>query len=367
MKEYVKQPEHSACAAGKEPQARKQAPFGELLQAYRNNSPVQRAEAGDKGDAEGELNAILQNLEMVVTQAMQIPGPEDEKKDAFELAERLREFRVIAIGNNEEAKSTLLEGLKKELGMAGSPPVPINMPPVQRMKDWQWGLIGTGAVIGLVGVGALVYKTYTYIRDRREDRIVQDFFAHGVIPAVGIPAELTAGVAGLPVAAQAAQIFQNINNFNFEYVGLALPAHIGFREHAGDCKTLTWMYIAVAEIFNIPAVQREYVGEMLVNPQPIHGRPALGNTEGATDWYFHNHYWIDVNGVLYDLLFMASPPPVSVLRAGTGIFNGIEYIIFADDRVVIEPQQAGWGYDIQGEGRVFANVAAAQAFIAAHP
>lgn len=272
MKEYAKQPEHSAGAPGKEPQARKQAPLGELLQAYRNNSPAQPEEMEDKGDAGEELNVLLKNLEAVVTQAMQIPGPEDEKKDALELAERLRELRVIAEGNNEEAKSTLLEGLKEELGTAGSPPALANVPPVQLLKPWQWGLIGTGAVIG---IGTLLYKLYKNITNRPEaveEDLPDNDMREDEVPGIDIPEELTEGITKfMSVEEIANRIFENINNFNFEYAGLALSAQIGFREHAGDCRTLTWMYIAVAEIFNLSAVQCEYVGEMLVNPQPIHG------------------------------------------------------------------------------------------------
>lgn len=365
MKEYVKQPEHKAGTAGKEPQAQKQAPLGELLQAYKNNSRVQRVEAGDREDAEEELNAMLENLETIVMQAMQIPGQEAEKKDAFELAERLRQLHIIADGNNEEAKSALLEGLKEELKMAGSPPALANVPPVQRLKPWQWGLIGTGAVIGL---GVLAYKTYTYIRDRREDRIVQDFFAHGVIPAAAIPAELTAGVAGLPVAAQAAQIFQNINNFRFRYIGTTLNAQLAYSAHQGDCGTLMLMYEDVAAHFGVPTARGNIPHPMLVNPGPIHGRTAHGNTEGETDWYFQNHHWIVGNGVPYDLLFRVSPPPATVAEVGAGIHNGVNYRTFADGRVLIEPgQNAAWSYVVQGEGLVLANVAAAQAFIAAHP
>lgn len=366
MKEYIKQPEHSAGTAGKEPQAQKQAPFGELLQAYKNNSPVQRAEAGDREDAEGELNAMLENLETIVMQAMRIPGPEDEKKDVFELAERLRELQVIADGNNQEAKSALLEGLKEELGTAGPPPALANVPPVQRIKPWQWGLIGTGAVIGLIGVGALAYKTYTYIRDRREDAMVEDLFTNQV--GYAIPAELTAGVAGLPVAAQAAQIFQNINNFRFRYTGDGMPARVGFGAHQGDCGTLMLMYEDVAAHFGVPTARGNISTYMLVAPRPIHGRTAQGNTEGETDWFFQEHHWIIAVGTPYDVLFMISPPPVPVLEVGTGIHNGVNYRIFADGRVLIEPrQEAAWSYPVRGQGLVLANVATAQAFIAAHP
>ena len=60
MKEYAKQPEHSAGAPGKEPQARKQALLGELLQTYRNNSPAQPEEMENKDDAGKEL--VLANV-----------------------------------------------------------------------------------------------------------------------------------------------------------------------------------------------------------------------------------------------------------------------------------------------------------------
>lgn len=296
-------------------------------------------------------------------QAMQVPGPEDKKKDVFELAERLRQLRMIADGHNKEAKPALLEGLKEELETAGAPPV--NAPPVQLLKTWQWGLIGTGAVIGLVGVGALVYKTYAYIRDRREDASVADLFFNRVYP---IPAELTAGVAGLPVAAQAARIFQNINNFRFRYTGDGMPASVGFGAHQGDCGTLVLMYEEVAAQFAVPTVRGNIATHMLVAPSPIHGRTARGNTEGGTDWSFQEHHWIIAAGTPYDVLFMISPPPVPVLQVNTGVHNGVQYRIFADGRVLIPPrQEAAWSYPVQGQGLVLANVAVAQAFIAAHP
>ncbi|MEO5645301.1 MAG: hypothetical protein ABIQ40_18565 [Bacteroidia bacterium] len=198
-------------------------------------------------------------------------------------------------------------------------------------------------------------------RNEVEDNFVLDY-GMGILPPQGIPAELTAGVAGTD-AAKAQRIFQNINNFRFRYTGGGSPAQVAFSSRQGDCGTLVLMFMKVADAVGIHN-DRDFIStRLLVAPGPIHGRTTLGNTEGETDWYFQNHHWAISNGVLFDLLFMVSPPLAHIAYTGGRAHNGVNYHLFADGRVVIEPLQAQLAYQIQGKGRVFATELDAQNFI----
>lgn len=364
MKEYVKQPEHKAGTAGKEPQARKQAPLGELLQAYRSNSPAQPKEMENKGDAGEELNAVLENLEMAVMQAMRIPGQEAEKKDAFELAERLRQLHIIADGNNEEAKSALLEGLKEELEMAGSPPALANVPPIQRMKGWQKALIGTAVVIGL---GALLYKLYKNITNRQEEVTEDgtDTDMHGdEISGIDIPKELRKGITKLMSVEEIAnRIFENVNKFEFVYDGWYYPVQMSMEGHVGDCRSLVEIYELVASRFGVPTVRRSIADWMLVNPGPIHGREAQGNTAGESYWFFQNHYWVEVCGTSYDLLFKVKSPPAPAFVSFTDEYNNVSYCGFNNGCFFIHNHDFPSGYKKKVIGIVFPDETAVRKFV----
>lgn len=327
--------------------------------------PFVQLEAKDpKIDTGEELNKVLDNLENIVIHANQLAEQQNESDDFSDIALQIKELRVIANGNDDTVKFEILRALKEEMNLAGDPLPLIDAEPIQRVGALSGILIGAGIAAGL---GLAAYRAYTYLRDRQEDAIVNNFFATGNMPVGGIPAELTIGLAGQPPAVMAARLFQNINNFRFRYVGVGIPAQVAFTAHQGDCGTLVLMYQAVAAAFGIPTVNGNIPNPMLVNAMPIHGRSTQGNTEGETDWYFQNHHWVIGNGVPYDLLFMVSPPPAHIAYNAPRVHNGVNYSIFADGRVLIPPGQAALGYDIQGEGRVFQNVVAANAFIVAHP
>jgi hypothetical protein len=205
-------------------------------------------------------------------------------------------------------------------------------------------------------------------RDRQEDAVKDAYNATGEIANPGVPAELSAGIAGLATdALKAARLFLNLNNFRFRYTGGVLNPKVAFEARQGDCQTLVGMYMLAAAEMNIPITIERRMQRQLVARQPIHGRTTQGNTEGDTDWYFHEHYWVTSNGVPYDVLFMITPPPAVTVSNGQAVHNGVTYYTFADGRCVIERGEAALNYDIQGLGRVFANAAAAILFINAHP
>ena len=285
-----------------------------------------------------------------------------------DLDRKSKELRRIAQGNDEDAKTATLTSLRAELGKVG--PIPSLEDPVAQRKVIQ--KVGAGAVAGgialALGVGYLARLTYQYIRDRREDRILADYYENGAIANPGIPLELSAGIAALPNnALKAARLFQNVNNFRFRYTGNFVNPVVAYSARQGDCQTLVGLYQNVALAQGIPFAVGNLNQRQLVAPRAIHGRNTTANTEGNTDWYFREHYWAIGAGTAYDVLFMVSPPPASIVTNGNVVHNGVTYYTFADGRCVIEPGQAALGYEIQGEGRVFANAAATIAFINAHP
>jgi hypothetical protein len=179
-----------------------------------------------------------------------------------------------------------------------------------------------------------------------------------------IPDELTAGIADLASDALKAQrIFQNINNFRFRYTGQYIDATMAYTGHQGDCQTLVAMYQAVALDSGISFAAGSDKRRQLVAPRAIHGRNAIANTKGDTDWYFHEHYWAIGDGTPYDLLFMTAHLQPAVYSNGTVKYHGVDYHTFTDGRCVIEPGQDALRYAIQGEGRVFANATDARNFI----
>jgi len=187
---------------------------------------------------------------------------------------------------------------------------------------------------------------------------------HGALPA-GIPDELTAGIAGLPGnAAKAARLFQNVNNFRFRYTGDMIGGAAAMHARQGDCESLAGIFGHVAAAMGIPFAYGQSNEALLVAPQPIHGRNDLGNTEGATHWFFGGgHTWVTSGGVNYDLLFMTSPSPASVAADRRSAHNGVSYYHFPDGRCVIEPGNEALDVAIGGQGRVFATELATTAFI----
>lgn len=212
---------------------------------------------------------------------------------------------------------------------------------------------------------ALIATERTQIVD---DRFVEDHYAK-TIQQVPIPAALTAGLngAGMTIPARAQQLFQNINNFPFRYTGSYLPPNAAYQAHQGDCATLARMFLEVARVHGIPATEGGLGGQHLVMPHAIHGRAALGNTEGDTHWYFNYHSWVDVQGTPYDLLFMVSPLLPVIHKADDRAHRGVNYILFAQGSCIITPWEGrNLNYDIEGSGKVFNDENATTAFIDQH-
>lgn len=333
----------------------------QLVDAGPESNPAQQA-----GPA---LSALLDELESAATLAGQLAAQAGAKPPSGDMIERLKKLRAIAEGNNEPAKAEVLAALRTELDESGAEPA--SGPPVQRLAVEAIAALAALGVVGLIGLGYLAKKAYEYIRDRREDALLEQFYRDPAsVPLMGAaPAEVTAGIAGLPTnAAKAARLFQNINNFRFRYAGLFVNPRLAFQAHQGDCQTLVGMYQEAALALGIPFVLGHQVGPMLVGPQPIHGRDTLTNTEDGTAWYFTEHFWAIGAGTAYDVLFMVTPPPAFVLPAGPAVVrNGVTYHTFADGRAAIERGEDRLNYEIRGQALVFNNAADAIAFIDGHP
>jgi hypothetical protein len=345
-----------------------------------DGTPVQLRASLELGDARLErepahfagpaLSALLDELETAAALATHLAAQADAKAPSEDMIARLQKLRAIAEGTDEPAKAMVLAALRSELDHSGASPAAAV--PVQRQVVQANGRsigIAAGAAALVVGLGFLAKWTYEYIRDQREDALVEAYARTGHVPAQPIPAELTAGIAALPTNAQkAARLFQNINHFRFRYTGQAIRnAHLAFQARQGDCQTLVSMYHEVAQSMGIPITIGQQDGPMLVAPQPIHGRNTTSNTEDGTAWYFTEHYWAIGAGTNYDVLFMATPPPAFVLSVGSVVHNNVRYETFADGRAAIEQGADHLNYAIQGQALVFPNAGAAVAFINAHP
>ena len=327
------------------------------------DSPLQSQADTDSGPA---LLALLDGLEAAAGLATALAGATGATPPLGDLVDRVEKLRAIAAGSDESAKRQSLSMLRSELEKAGPAPTtaPAHDELVQRVGDL--ALIGVAAAV--VGLGFLAKRTYEYIRDRREDALLEQYYRTGVIANPAVPPELSAGIAALPHnVAKAARLFQNINNFRFRYTGRFVSPRMAFQAHQGDCQTLVGLYQEVAVAMGIPFAVGSLQRRQLVGPRPIHGRDVHGNTEGGTDWYFQEHFWATGAGTAYDVLFMTTPPPAAVLAQAPVVHNGVTYYPFPDGRCVIERGATSLGYDIQGEALVLPSAAAAVAFINAHP
>lgn len=197
-----------------------------------------------------------------------------------------------------------------------------------------------------------------------EDQFVEAHYANPQAP-VQIPAALTQGLntPGQNVQVKAQQLFQNINAFPFRYRG-RIPVKAAYNSHQGDCSTLAGMYVEVANAHGIPVNLQIENDPVLVTARAIHGRAAQSNTHGGTHWFFNEHYWVDVQGTQFDLLFMVSPPPPMIHKAADGQRRGVAYIIFANGLCVIKKSEfRKLSTNVNGQGMVFNNQNAAIAYI----
>jgi len=222
----------------------------------------------------------------------------------------------------------------------------------------------------VISIRAIIPELLNTIKNEEEDIIIEKFGNKFLNerPALVVPPELSEGVATeVGNAAKALKLHQNFNNnLRFRYTGTGVPAGVGLTAHQGDCGTLANIYIDVAATLGIPAVLGDRPGKQLVAAQAIKGRTTTGNTHDQGAWYFQQHFWAVVAGTNYDILFMQTPPPAAIATNGSAEHKGVTYYTFADNRCVIEPNQKNKFNDpavIKGEGRVFADAAAAQLFI----
>lgn len=327
------------------------------------NAPKAAPASPETGQPAGPaLHALLDELAVAAAHASE-SGPEG-RKDAAPLLARVGKLRALAEQADAAGKRQMLDALHAELGHAGPAPAATGAAPVQRVHDAV--LIG-GALVIIGGLGWLANRAWRYYQERQEDEILRqsdtdrDNFA---MP--GIPPELIAGVGRIgPPGGKVRRIFRNLNNFRFRYTGRYVNPQVAFGARQGDCQTLVGMFMLVCQRYDIEARRRSLREKMLVAPQPIHGRDALSNTEGLRAWYFDEHFWVEAAGASYDVLFMTTPPPQVILRTSSVEYRGIWYYVFSDGRCVIGPRE-NWDYRILAEGRVFANVGAARAFIDQH-
>lgn len=312
------------------------------------------------GNSGSALLATIEELEAVT----QSDGTDVQKskEDGLikEMKIRVAELKKIALNGTETEKTLILESLKEELGKNSIKSDRQSVVQKKGLGKILAGGIGLGVV---VGIGYLAKKIYEYRRDRREDEMIGDLLWE---PAV-VPAEITDGVGGLPPADQLNMLFQRINNYRFRYGGQSHPASVGFGAHTGDCLTLVRMYIEAANVIGIAGVvANQNVNRQLVAARAIHGRNTQGNTDGNDGWYFENHYWVTVGGIVYDLLFMNVGAVAAINSNGHAVHNNVTYYTFPDGRCVIEHGAANLNYQVQGQGKVFADAAAAQVFINNH-
>ncbi|MFZ5962460.1 eCIS core domain-containing protein [Thalassococcus sp. BH17M4-6] len=328
-------------------------------------APLQRLEIGAADD--GSLLQMVEDIVRAAETADAITRGGGPSAPLSAQSPLIAKALAIAKGDDAVAKAGLRRMLEQEVSDA--PPVTVagtgaTTEVAQRVS----GPVIAGGVVALAGFAYLAKLTYDYLRDRREDQMLAQHFLSGNLAATPIPAELNAGVAAaVGNAAKAAQIFENVNNFRFRYIGNFVGPRAAFATHQGDCQTLVGLYQEVALFNAVPFAVGSSNQRQLVAPLPIHGRNTTSNTEEGSAWYFQSHTWAIGNGTAYDVLFMLSPPPPVVLAVGSAVHNNVTYYIFADGRCVIEPGQAHLGVPILREGRVFPTAMATQAFINAHP
>ena len=285
------------------------------------------------------------------------------------LLARVATLRDTARTASGEEQAALVAALHKEMGLADKAPVttPPAGHPVQRTPLE----IAVSVAIGLatIGLGALIIRARATRAAQARADAAMDRYSSGALGAQEISEspiapELETGLAGLAKPAAAARLFQNVNRFPFHYTGDRINPRAGFAVRRGDCGTLVGMYQLVANAHHINFVLGSEDRLMLVPARALHGRPEHFNTHDTRFWFFQEHYWAIAEGTPYDLLFMASPPPVPLITTGSHVYNGITYHTFPGHWLV-EPH-ARFGADVTHKGRVFDSLAAVQAFIDEH-
>jgi hypothetical protein len=70
-----------------------------------------------------------------------------------------------------------------------------------------------------------------------------------------------------------------------------------------DCKMLAMETIDIAKRQGIKATLKELQKPMLVEKGKIKGDTRQSNTEGKNMWFFQEHFWCEIEGIVYDPLF----------------------------------------------------------------
>lgn len=370
-------------------------------------SPVQRIRLplqrepeknGTKADSNpADLSAMIKQLELLKADAIELGKGSSEAPGLAEMAKLLDNLKKIDNGDDEGAKAEALSLLREELTEVpaekgeklpdidnASPPLN-GKSPVQKKTIQRLGWL---AITGIVaGSGLVILGVYGFVRSqlnrrereraqrRREDLIFDLYYSKRNKEVTGlnewgaIPAEISDGVATQRNnAAKATRLFNNLNAFRFNYTGRFVNANLAFLAKRGDCQTLVDMYYLAAQKLGITSVNfRDRVGNQLAPAHRIHGRSVRGNTEGETHWFFQEHFWIDVGGQTYDLLFMTQNPPQPSMERDTEKYRGVEFIIFQNNKCFLNKNQtAKLDVDFRSEGIVKDNATAMRTYIDTH-
>lgn len=151
------------------------------------------------------------------------------------------------------------------------------------------------------------------------------------------------------------EIFNRINQFPFNYTGVALSPAGGFMTQAGDCRTLAGMFQLAAQAAGINGVEiRALETPHLVGTRAAHGRDGNGNVEGNTHWAFDNHFWCEAGGGRFDLLFMTQNAVPADLKTEQETYRGCSYTVYQSGACMIDRREAKQQLrvDLAGQGIV---------------
>ena len=121
---------------------------------------------------------------------------------------------------------------------------------------------------------------------------------------------------------------------DFNYTGASKRGWV----QEGDCSTLVWQFIAIAQTFNISMELKTQSAELFIKGggKIIGSGQIHGNVDNGNHWRFDNHVWAEWNGNKIDVLFgqtgLKSSVEIEEDKDGTFKIDGTTYYVTKVDK-----------------------------------
>jgi hypothetical protein len=155
--------------------------------------------------------------------------------------------------------------------------------------------------------------------------------------------KLLAGTEALPESKVLDAIMHNFSTIGFAYESTNRKGEAVLDGAlSGDCRTLADAFAAIAQAIGFAGAKTVgVVKDFMTGPgRIVDPRWGTGNADRGRAWLFQNHYWLDHNGAIYDVLFNRRKIDLGVTRSGAPVDDpetGLTYEIYGGTRYY-----AGW-------------------------